>query len=643
MKNFLLLLSLLTFLIPSLITAQNLNELFQKPLEENPEPWLKKMHFDEKSFMPGRQILSVFDNINISDDPYPQNEPSVKISRKDPNRVVAAWRDFRTGVNPALRRIGYSYSTDGGLTWSVSQLTPQIIPTCLLSSDPAVATDTAGNFYIVTISLNDNTGNGEIWLFKSVDGGVNFDSVYHIASSADTFEDKEYVTTDFVPTSPYYNNMYVSWTRFGSGTDIYFVRSTDQGITWSSPVVVSNEPGVQGSVPAAGPNGEVYVAWYGYDFSSENIYFDKSTDGGVTFGNDISISPCPNGWFPSMAVDLSGGQYNGNIYVTWGDERNGDNDIFLSLSTDGGDNWSIAKRINNDPVGNGRVQYWPWITVAENGEIDIIFYDTRNTPNNFIIEAYLARSTDGGENFTNELISTAQSPTNTPNSDVRFGDYIGIDAYGGNIVVPVWTDERAGGYDMDIYTATITNVPVELVSFNVRSSGGENIIEWQTSTEKNNRGFEVERSTNGRNFITRGFVEGSGTTTQPHSYNFTDEGVNGRVFYRLKQIDFNGEYNYSNVLEINSTNSPEYQLAQNYPNPFNPTTVISYAIPYDGNVTLKVYDALGREINTLVNGFQQAGIHSINFDASDLQSGIYFYKMETGDGFASVKKMVLLH
>ncbi len=334
MKKILLFTVILTLSIPFFISAQDLRELFQRPLEANPEPWLEKMHYDEHNFVPRGQMPSVFDNLDISDETHPQNEPSVKISRKDPNRVVAAWRDFRTGVYPALRRIGYSYSTDGGLTWSVSQLTPQIIPTCALSSDPAVATDTAGNFYIVTVSLNDNTANGELWLFKSVDGGVTFDSVYQLANNSNAFEDKEYVITDFSPASPYYNNMYVSWTRFTSGTNILLVRSTDQGVTWTSPVNISNGSNlsVQGSMPAIGPNGEVYVAWYGYDFSSENIYFDKSTDGGSTFGKDKVISPCPNAWFPSMAVDLSGGKYNGNIYVTWNDERNGDGDIFLSAS-----------------------------------------------------------------------------------------------------------------------------------------------------------------------------------------------------------------------------------------------------------------------------------------------------------------------
>lgn len=641
MKNFLLLSLFLTLLITNFLPAQTLEDLFKKPLEENPEPWLKKMHRGETNFGPGTQILSVFDNVNISNNTFPQNEPSVKISRKDPNRVVAAWRDFRTGVNPPLRRIGYSYSTDGGVTWSVSQLTPQIIPGAALSSDPSVAVDTAGNFYIVTISLNDVTGNGEAWLFKSIDGGVTFDSVYHIASTPSTFEDKEYVTTDFNSSSPYCDNMYVSWTRFGASTTILLTRSTDQGVTWSNPVTVSSEPSVQGSIPAVGPNGEVYVAWYGYDFSSENIYFDKSTDGGLTFGSDHVVSSSPNAWFPSMAVDISGGTYNGNIYVTWNDARNGDDDIFLSVSSDEGNTWSAAKRINDDPIGNGRVQYWPWVAVNQNGEVDLIFYDTRNTANNNIIEAYLARSTDGGQNFTNELLSTEPSPTNQPNSDVRFGDYIGIDAYAGNIVIPVWTDERAGGYDMDIYTATVTSVPVEFVSFDARVFGGKNILEWQTATENNNRGFQIERSTDGTNFIARGFIQGHGTTTQPHSYSFTEDGIEGKVFYRLKQIDFNGKYSYSNTIELISMGSSDYQLAQNYPNPFNPSTLISYRLPDDGFVNLKIYDVLGQEVKTLVNGFQQAGVHTIKFDASGLNSGVYFYKMEAGKNFSSVKKMIL--
>jgi hypothetical protein len=115
-------------------------------------------------------------------------------------------------------------------------------------------------------------------------------------------------------------------------------------------------------------------------------------------------------------------------------------------------------RVNNDPQSNGKLQCWPWIAVDDSGRIAIVYYDSRNTPSNSIIEAWVAASTDGGQTFTNAVLSTAQSPTNTPGTNVRFGDYIGIDFWG-NHIVPVWTDERAGGNDQEIYTAVVVGVP----------------------------------------------------------------------------------------------------------------------------------------------------------------------------------------
>ncbi len=269
---------------------------------------------------------------------------------------------------------------------------------------------------------------------------------------------------------------------------------------------------MQGSFPAVSSDGELYVVWRGYD-SGGQIRFDKSTDGGLTFGTDKIVSNAPDSWFPHMTVDLSGGPFHNNIYVVWNDLRNGDDDVFLSISSNGGDTWTPAQRINNDPISNGKDQYWPTIAISELGEIVIMFYDTRNTSNNTIIEAYIARSTDGGATFTNELVSTQPSPTNIPNGDVRFGDYIDIDFYGGNIV-PVWTDERAGGYDMDIYTARINPiVPVELISFTHRIVNGKVILDWVTATELNNMGFEIQRSIDNNIFVTVGFVEGKGSST----------------------------------------------------------------------------------------------------------------------------------
>ena len=642
MKKILFPTLLIVFLITTFSFAQKELSIFDKPHELNTEYWLSRFphSFAPITFDYTQTIFSSFDNINISNQSAPQNEPSVKISRKNPNRVVAAWRDFRTGVTPALRRVGYSFSTDGGHNWSVSQLTPQIIPDAPLSSDPVVVVDTAGNFYIYTVSLNEITGDGELWLFKSTDEGETFNQVYEMATGP-WFEDKEWGTTDLSPTSPFVNTLYCSWTRFAANTSILLIKSTDEGVTWNSPVTVSDGAGgVQGSFPAVSSEGELYIVWRSYD-SGGQIRFDKSTDGGLTFGTDKIVSNSPDSWFPHMAVDLSGGLFHNYIYVVWDDLRNGDDDVFLSVSSDGGDTWSPAQRINNDPISNGKDQYWPTIAISESGEIVIMFYDARNTPSNDIIEAYIARSTDGGTTFTNELVSTQASPTNIPNSDVRFGDYIHIDFYGGNIV-PVWTDERAGGFDMDIYTATINPiVPVELISFSHRIENGKVILDWVTATELNNWGFEIQRSLDNNVFVTIGFVEGNGYSTTNKYYSYTDESIGGMVYYRLKQVDYIGSYNYSAVIEVNGVTVSTLKLEQNYPNPFNPVTTIKYQVGNDGYVTLKVFNSLGEEVAELVNQFQKAGSHKFIFEGKDLPSGIYVYQLTSGS-YGESKKMMLL-
>ena len=647
MKIFITTFIFIQLILSSITLPQNKkSKIFDHPHERDETIWLSKFpHSLTPLKVPQHNpdFITDFLNIDISKNLFPQNEPSVKISRVNPYKVIAAWRDFRTGVNPPLRRVGYSLSSDGGETWSNSKLLPQIIPNAALSSDPVVGVDLSGNFYIFTISINDDTGNGELWVFKSTDQGETFDQVYQMANDLSAFEDKEWATTDLNASSPYANNLYCSWTRFSSGTEILLVRSTDEGINWSSPVSVSDLSNVQGSFPAVGPNGELYVTWLGFN-NTRQIMFDKSTDGGVTFGTDVVISDAINSWFPHMAVDLSNGPRKGYIYVTWGDERNGDDDAFLSYSSDGGETWSSVIRVNNDPVGNGKLQYWPSVSVSELGEISIIFYDTRNTVNNNFIETYLARSTDA-LTFTNELMSTEPSPTSIPNNDVRFGDYIGIDSYGG-IVVPIWTDERAGGFDMDIYTAKINPLlPVELKTFTARIVDGNTILEWSTATETNNFGFEIQRSynngENGGGWFTAGFVEGQGTTTSIHNYTFTDKGLGKTVYYRLKQIDYNGAYRYSEVLKVNSVSIKTIELEQNYPNPFNPSTKIRYQVANDDFVNLKVFNSMGEEVVALVNSYQLAGSYEVKFDGSDFAGGVYFYSLSAGS-FSEMKKFVLL-
>ena len=434
------------------------DSLYSKPHDVYPDELIKQIPHSD--YPPGVTFGSTdsppFNNINITQNTAPQNEPSVKFSRTVPGTVVAAWRDFRTGVNPAIRRVGFSYSTNYGTTWSVSELLPLPDPLHPRTSDPAVCSDLDGNFYIATISINTNDADGTIIVYKSTNNGISFDTGYIAAQSSSGFgEDKEYICADLNPSSPYANTLYISWTRFVSGQQILLTKSTNGGVNWTDPPTPVSDAtfGVQGSDPAVGNRGEIYVVWDGIG----GITFDKSTDGGNTFGTDQVISTFSNtSGFPSIAVtplDVSGTRVS-PIYVVFSDARNGDYDVFLTSSFDKGTTWTQAVRVNDDPLSNGKIQYWPWISVNDEGKIAIVFYDTRNTPNNNIIEAYLATSTDQGVTFTNELLSTQQSPTNQPNGDVRFGDYIGID-FQSNRIVPVWTDERAGGFDQEIYTAVV--------------------------------------------------------------------------------------------------------------------------------------------------------------------------------------------
>lgn len=188
-------------------------------------------------------------------------------------------------------------------------------------------------------------------------------------------------------------------------------------------------------------------------------------------------------------------------------------------------------------------------------------------------------------------------------------------------------------------------VPVELTSFVANVSGNTVKLVWKTATETNNQGFEVQRS-NGGDFKFVTFIDGKGTTTETQTYSYVDNGLHaGKYFYRLKQIDFDGKSEFSSVVEVEILSPKEFSLAQNYPNPFNPSTAISFSLATDSKVTLKVFNILGQEVSTLINGNYSAGNHKVNFDGSNLNSGVYMYRLDAtgidGKTFTSVKKMIL--
>lgn len=388
-------------------------------------------------------------------------EVSVAINPKDPDNIIGASLQYGNAPKPPI--VGYLYvSKDGGKTW---KSVPNQSVENLWQGDDALAIGRDGSAYHAYLSFNGlytssptHAASG-IFVSASPDGGLTWGEPVPVINHINTvmpFEDKPAITADGVEGSRYKGNVYLSWTRFDvyKGTDpecrshIYFSRSDDGGKTFSMPMRITDAGGdcrdddgtVSGAVPAVGPRGEVYVVWAG----PRGLIFDKSVDGGRTFGKDHIIGPVPGGWnftvaglerangLPVIGIDVSTGPNNGTIYVNWIDDRNGDPDIFVASSRDGGESWSTPLRVNDDPVKNGKAQFLTWMAVdPSDGSVNIAFYDRRDTTATFT-GLTLARSTDGGHMFVNYKID--QTPFACDETRF-FGDYLGVAAQSGRVVL----------------------------------------------------------------------------------------------------------------------------------------------------------------------------------------------------------------
>ncbi len=202
---------------------------------------------------------------------------------------------------------------------------------------------------------------------------------------------------------------------------------------------------------------------------------------------------------------------------------------------------------------------------------------------------------------------------------------------------------------IDVDQVIRATLPVELIAFNANSFASEVLLNWETATEENNYGFEVERrfpkdsDADGESEWSKiGFIEGNGNSNSTKYYSFSDKNPpEGRLLYRIKQIDLDGRYSYSESVEIDYSGAKEFALEQNYPNPFNPTTNISFKLGEAAKVTVRIFNAIGEEVAELVNRTMEAGRHSVLFDAGGLPSGTYFCRMNSG-GFAKTTKLLLI-
>jgi hypothetical protein len=357
-----------------------------------------------------------YDNFRINQDQTDelQNEQQIAVNPKNGKNVVAVWRDFRLGY----RRVGVGYSFDSGRTWTEDLFEEYHYP---WHSDPGITVNADGVFHAVILSYTSTYQTNGLFVYNSYDGGVSWEGPFTVIDGVNNvFEDKELIACDRTDNT-HSGNVYVAWARFGYDTQIMCCTSTDGGENFAAPVRVSDSSGVQWPVPVVAANGDLLVAWNTYWPSS--IKIDRSTNGGVSFGSDKTLSSVNvypgssiNGGitvfpFPAMDADITGGTYHGNVYVAYMDEQDGnDADIYFRKSIDNGDTWGSRTRLNDDPVNNGCDQFHPWLCVDNLGIITAIWLDRRLDSNNMLYDCYMAKSFDGGDTWSrNVRLSTESS------------------------------------------------------------------------------------------------------------------------------------------------------------------------------------------------------------------------------------------
>ena len=401
--------------------------------------------------------------------------PNVRVSSASANQP----EEVSIAVNPldprdlaAASNIRYGFTNlDAGPTWSESILTSSLGT----AGDPVVLYDAEGNLYYAHLShVPGGPYYDRIVVQRSTDGGLSWNDGAGIGLNDSKMQDKPGLAADQTE-SPYHGNLYLAWTEFDTygssdpadSSRILFSRSSDRGANWSAPYRVSEAGGdamdddntVEGAIPAVGPEGQVYLAWSG----PGGIRFDRSPDGGATFGSDVFVTNQPGGWafdvsgifrcngLPTTLCDISHSPYRGRVYVVWSDQRAGgtNTDVFVAHSSDGGSTWAPSVLVNDDATA--RHQFFPAAALdPTSGILYVSYYDRRATIDD-ATEVYLSRSEDGGQTFHSVQISDVPF---TPDPNVFFGDYIGLAAWNQR-VYPIWM--RMDGTTLSVWTASLSD------------------------------------------------------------------------------------------------------------------------------------------------------------------------------------------
>ena len=393
--------------------------------------------------------------IKVNDSKNKPEEVSIAINPVNPMQVAAA-----------SNITNYYFSTNGGRSWT--EKTMKSVNG--VWGDPMVHFDQQGNLYYSHLGKNPEKS-FPLWIDKMVVQRINikYDSCFADAAigyNKNKVQDKEWLSTDKD------GNAFLTWTEFDKyqsmnaedHSRIRFSKSNDKALTWSKPIIISDVEGdcldgdstMEGATSCSDSRGNIFVCWSGIN----KIYFDKSVDGGKSFGKDKIITNQVGGWeipiphiyrangMPFVLCDATGSKFKDRIYVNWTDTRNGDADIFIKYSDDAGETWSDDIRVNDDLKGNGAHQYSNNFCIdAVTGNVYTLYYDKRNSRTGTFIDVYVAWSKDGGNSWENYRITPR--PFAAPGKTVFFGDYIDIDAYN-NTVMPFFTISEKN--EFNVYT-----------------------------------------------------------------------------------------------------------------------------------------------------------------------------------------------
>jgi hypothetical protein len=448
----------------------------------------------------GQAAVKVGPNVDVSNECGPQSETYITLNPARPTLLAGGSNEiFRLPMR------GY-FSSDGGSTWGGVDLPlpPAKGNGVTFGSDPTLAFDSSGNLYYGFIVVYVGSGNGingtAMAVARSTDGGQTYRqfTVFSVEGGGNHFNDKPMITADANPASPFRDSVYVAWdaaTGGSTGGGVRFARSIDHGKTFTTARI--DDPHGQGraigAIPFVGPNGEVYAAWN--DFAANTIAFNRSFDGGATWGTPRVVASktlpfaiaIPAEFsrgalvYPACDTDRSSGAHRGRLYCSWMDlTATGNTDIFASYSDDGGTTWSAARPVTDRLQNVDRFNHWMSVDPVT-GDANVSFYDTRNDTAGFryMTDIYFTQLRGGGGAWlspnvrvsdvsSNEHDCSGQFPCPAINYGNQTGDYAGLVSYGG-VSRPIWTDSRnqldpfAGcrtGLAMEeVFTATVMLKP----------------------------------------------------------------------------------------------------------------------------------------------------------------------------------------